>query len=191
MIPLNIEVSATMLLLALSFILWYGLYRPILLEGYRQRLFEIRHQLFMFAAKGHLSFDSPIYDEVNDSINGYIKVAHRLTLFNLFLISILHRKTLTNGQDTCGLYSVVSGISEDNIRNEIQDIVDKIYLVSGLYLALTTPLLWLPLLVTALFALIPLGCKTIKQETGNLFNKWFGESVDAIRDAELGLVRVR
>ena len=54
-------------------------------DEFRQRLFIIRDELFDYAAHGQIAFEDPAYQLLRNSMNGFIRYAHRLTFFQLVL----------------------------------------------------------------------------------------------------------
>ncbi|HOP78677.1 MAG TPA: hypothetical protein PLD05_14400 [Thermogutta sp.] len=56
---------------------FYIPYQAYRLDLFRQRLFEIRDELFDKAADGVIDFKSPLYRKTRDIINGYIRFGHR------------------------------------------------------------------------------------------------------------------
>lgn len=78
-----------------SLILLWGLlvfcYRELRLDSLRDRLFGLRHELFMVAASNRISFDDPTYKVLRDLINGMIRFAHKLSFGRLFLAMIDQR----------------------------------------------------------------------------------------------------
>ncbi|MBI1790616.1 MAG: hypothetical protein HYR60_24055 [Acidobacteria bacterium] len=61
-------------------ILTLFLWREYRIERFRQRIFQIRDELFDFAAEGNLSFDNPAYGALRASMNSMIRFAHRMSL---------------------------------------------------------------------------------------------------------------
>ncbi len=88
MILLVIRAAALSLLAVLVLFLW----REHRLDVFRQRIFEMRDDLFDFAAKGQMSFDDPAYGALRGLLNSYIRFAHRVTLPRAFAMLLLRRK---------------------------------------------------------------------------------------------------
>ncbi|HEY7389091.1 MAG TPA: hypothetical protein VH640_11325 [Bryobacteraceae bacterium] len=53
------------------------------LDRFRQDLFVIRDDLFDYAAGGSISFNHPAYRLLRQSMNGFIRYGHQLTVFRL------------------------------------------------------------------------------------------------------------
>lgn len=53
------------------------------LDAFRQRMFELRDELFDYAAEGKVGFNDPAYRLLRQSMNGSIRYAHHLTFFRV------------------------------------------------------------------------------------------------------------
>jgi hypothetical protein len=52
---------------------------------FRRKMFVLREELFDFARAGDIGFDHPSYKLLRNLMNGFIRYAHRLTCFQIFL----------------------------------------------------------------------------------------------------------
>ena len=75
-----LESAVMLILLATLFIRLLPSYR---LDSFRQEMFGLRDELFDYAASGQIGFDDPAYRLLRQSMNGYIRYAHRITFFRL------------------------------------------------------------------------------------------------------------
>jgi len=65
-------------LLFLAVIL-FELFPRLALDSFRQDLYKIRDDLFLYAADGKISFDDPAYKLSRDYLNGAIRYAHKIS----------------------------------------------------------------------------------------------------------------
>lgn len=81
-------------IIGLATLLWlaYGPWQRLVVDVARQRLFEIRDELFDLAVDGEIDFKSPQYVETRRRINGLIKYIHKLTVFRFIMLEITMRK---------------------------------------------------------------------------------------------------
>lgn len=79
--------------IAIFLILVFRLWPAHRCDSFRQNMFAIRDRAFDYAASGKIAFDHPSYRLLRQSMNGYIRYAHRLTFFRLCL-TVLHWKVL-------------------------------------------------------------------------------------------------
>jgi hypothetical protein len=81
--------------LGFSLILLWGLlffcWKELRLDSLRDKLFGLRHELFMLAASKRIPFDDPTYKILRDLINGMIRFAHKLSFSRLFLAMVDQR----------------------------------------------------------------------------------------------------
>ncbi|PIT38687.1 hypothetical protein [Snodgrassella alvi] len=59
----------------------YKQYKKAMLEYYRMGIFELRDELFDYAASGKLSFDDESYQLVRTLLNGYLRYAENLDIY--------------------------------------------------------------------------------------------------------------
>jgi hypothetical protein len=69
------------ILIAVGFWLW----PCVRLDSFRQNMFGLRDELFDYAASGRIAFDHPAYRLLRQSMNGFIRHAHRLTFFQVVM----------------------------------------------------------------------------------------------------------
>lgn len=85
-----------LLILFLSTSLWYLIFfvrRQYLIDFARQRLFQIRDELFEQASNGKFSFDEKLYGMTRTNINGAIRFIHKVSAWRLLgIIALSHLK---------------------------------------------------------------------------------------------------
>ena len=75
------------------FALWiavYYLWPDFRNDTFREDLFSVRDQMFLYAAQGNIGFDSPAYTILRDRMNGLLRHGHELTLTRMILIAATH-----------------------------------------------------------------------------------------------------
>jgi hypothetical protein len=78
----------------LLLLVWRKIVLPNLRDSLRYRLFELRHELFMFMANGGVAADAPAYGHVRSAMNGWIRFAERLSFSRTLLLAIVARDEL-------------------------------------------------------------------------------------------------
>ena len=58
---------------------------------YRQRIFELRAELFDLAREGRIPFTHPAYSKLRDRMNGQIRFAHQPSLAKLLIFGLFSR----------------------------------------------------------------------------------------------------
>ncbi|GJM05032.1 MAG: hypothetical protein DHS20C09_10230 [marine bacterium B5-7] len=94
------------LLFALTLLMLFfrGPWQSILVDITRQRLFEVRDNIFLYAENGKIDFNSETYKNIRDRINSAIRFCHHAKLSNL--IAALFAKK-NNGQKFPGKYQLI------------------------------------------------------------------------------------
>lgn len=80
----NVVVSLASLV-ALWWLVFFA-FRDYRVDAFRERLFRLREDLFLFAANGGIPFEHPAYRILRSTINGMIRYAERISL--AWLISL-------------------------------------------------------------------------------------------------------
>lgn len=73
------------------YLLWFLLFfcfRSYRLDNVRDELFQVRNELFDYAATGAISFDDPAYWMLRQRLNGLLRFAHTLTFVRIALTLI-------------------------------------------------------------------------------------------------------
>ena len=83
---MNLTPLASILSIALLFILFFWLYCDYQIDAFRQKLFALRDEFFDQAANGHIPFDDPAYTMLRRTMNGLIRFAHQVNLMQLMLL---------------------------------------------------------------------------------------------------------
>src|SRR6266487_2284230 len=78
--------------LLLLWVLIFHFWRQYRLDVFRERLFEIRAELFDYAAKGEVRFDDPAYARLRVVMNGMIRFAHKFTFTRVAIVFLLRRR---------------------------------------------------------------------------------------------------
>lgn len=117
-------------------------YRILVMEAFRQSLFELRDRVFDFAASGAISFDHPAYVMLRTTINGGIRVGHRETAWHAVVLM-----ALLNSEDTELIFArhdekwkqATKDLTPD-VQAEIKKIRERIRFLAGFYCQLASPL---------------------------------------------------
>jgi hypothetical protein len=118
---------------------------------FRQEIFELRDELFDYAAEGNIRFGDPAYRLLRQSLNGYIRYAHKLTFFRLCMIA-LERKSF-GIQETTPWHDKWRN-SLANVRNsEVRDRLCEFHMRSNV-LAVRRVVDGSPLLLSAFSAVV-------------------------------------
>lgn len=79
--------------------LWIGVYylwQDFRNDAFRDDIFCVRDQMFLFAANGNISFNHPAYTNMRDRMNALLRHGLDFTLTRLFILLITHRDLKSN-----------------------------------------------------------------------------------------------
>jgi hypothetical protein len=68
----------------------YYLWRDFRNDAFRDDIFSVRDRMFLYAAKGNISFSDPAYTILRERMNGLLRHGHELTLTRLaaYLVAV-------------------------------------------------------------------------------------------------------
>lgn len=138
------------ILISLAVLIWFfaGPWPSFWADTSRQRCFELRDRLFLFAADGGIGLDDPLYRRTREWLNACIARAHDMRLWNVMAFIVV-----------CGpgprpnLHTDILGMTDGRAKTELREIVEQAARIQiGLILA-RSPLLLTATILTPLFVL--------------------------------------
>lgn len=151
--------------LALLSVLVFSLLPTHTLVSFRQKMFELRDELFDYAAAGKIGFNDPAYRLLRQSMNGFIRYAHRLTFFSL-CITLL--KIWTGGEKLSFDWQhkwqrALENVKDDVVRKKMEELHLRETQLVAFHVVGRSPALinFLALLIVAI--LIQRGLRNLKQ----------------------------
>jgi hypothetical protein len=113
--------------LILLWILYYFGWRPYRIDKLRNDLFEIRNELFLYAASGEVSFDNAAYRVLCDRINAMIRFAHMLTLTRGMLFAVMQSKhPLPKSKQNAELWVLGLKEASGSTQKKLTDISNRV-----------------------------------------------------------------
>jgi hypothetical protein len=88
-IPVFVNAMVSLLSLLILWFLYSFAYRDYRRDVYRQKLFELRNELFDLALAGEISFETPAYQTLRTTINGFIRFAHHMQFGGLAIFIVI------------------------------------------------------------------------------------------------------
>jgi hypothetical protein len=88
----DIAIRSVLALFALWIVVYY-LWRDFRHDAFRDDIFSIRDEMFLYAAEGNISFDNPAYTILRNRMNVLLRHGHEFTLTRMALIVGTHRGT--------------------------------------------------------------------------------------------------
>jgi hypothetical protein len=137
-----------------AFAFWHLGVRKNLLDTYRQGLFELRDELFDYAAVGKIAFDDEAYRYLRRRINVMSRFAHRLTTLDMILSELIWKNITTVKKETEDFEKHLINVKNSDSREFIQSInqkSNKLALKFFIKSNLTSPLVVLYYIIKSLF----------------------------------------
>lgn len=101
------SVIGLLALWAFVFLFW----KDYCLDSFRQNVFELRDELFLYAAQGHISFRHPAYKNLRDRMNAAIRYGHGFTLAR-FVVALTQVRHIPN-EESAVWEKAVEELAED------------------------------------------------------------------------------
>lgn len=110
-------------------------WQSLLVDITRQRLFEIRDDIFMYAADGRMDFDSKIYGELRGRLNSSIKYCHKANF------STVVAAVAVQDEQAKSLLEIVSDVADADLRNDLEEKVIEATVFLATLMILRSPVL--------------------------------------------------
>ena len=138
------------ILISLAVLIWFfaGPWPSFRVDTSRQRCFELRDRLFLFAADSGVDFDDPLYRRTREWLNACIAHAHDMKLWNLMAFIFAHRPGPRSN-----LYTDIRALPDGPVRTELSEIVEQAMFVQIELMVARSPLLLAVTILTPLFVL--------------------------------------
>jgi hypothetical protein len=142
-------VGLSMLFLVLTF---QYVFLPTLVDGFRDRLFAIRRDLFRLVAANRIAPTDPAYVNLRRTLNCMIAYAGKLTFLRGFIIPALTMAGLSRRapQRHPSLRDeAITAVTNEELREELRAIDDRMANAVAIHVMVSSPVAW----VAVLFAL--------------------------------------
>ncbi len=142
-----------------------SLWSDFRVDQFRQRMFAIRDELFDYAASGAIDFNDPAYRLLRQSMNGFIRYGHQLTLFRLLLTiggwRMSHEEPELRWAERFA--RAVRDIRDASVRKSIEQFHLRATDLVLRHLILGSPILMVVLLCGSLAMLVHRGWSNLRQ----------------------------
>jgi len=144
------RLTATAILTAVSvlalFSAWRWCYLPAINAAFRQDLFALRRELFLYAADGNIPFSSPAYTHLRYVLNGSLRFAERMTLGRVLFTIAMTPQSLCETESA----ALIAQIDDSGVRARLQDLHSRFGEVVGRHMLLGSPPLALVIFTVAI-----------------------------------------
>ncbi len=111
-------IRTTLGLFALLFV-FFRILLPAMRENFRQRIFGLRRELFLYMADGNISPDEPAYGQIRTTMNYLLHTADRLTFTRVILSMIIYRKYGEGYSER--IDGIMDRVTDPEVRARLQD----------------------------------------------------------------------
>jgi hypothetical protein len=157
-------VTQSAILLAGVWIVLFWLWPAVRLDCFRQRMFEVRDELFDYAASGKIAFEHPAYRLLRQSMNGFIRYGHKVS-FCQFIMTWLTWKAMEGSESFKWEKKWQAALA--TLSNETRSDLLQFQQRSTAYvterIVLGSPVLVLSLLISVIAVLCHMGWKSARQ----------------------------
>jgi hypothetical protein len=116
--------------LGLFVTVFYWPWQRLCVDWTRQLLFEERDKLFEMGVSGKLPFDSPIYRETREQIEGTIRLCHQLTWPRMLLFFIVRPTDERRKQRIKNYISMIENVSPPSLKSDLRMILTRVAFAS-------------------------------------------------------------
>ncbi len=149
---ISIAIRSCVGLLGLWLVIFW-LFKDYRVDALRQRLFDLRAELFDYAESGAISFQHPAYGTLRSRINLMIRFAHRFSSPQLVLVGIFQRHAPVRGPYEAWLRTVET-VNDAEVRDRLKEFNQRMFVILVWHLVTGSPTLMGGLLVSAMCSVI-------------------------------------
>jgi hypothetical protein len=166
----SVDYGTYLFFIMLVYFVWHYIYRKVIIEYYRAKMYELRSELFFFASEGNIEFNSHQYRIAETILNSAIQKVESVGIVRFFVLHrIIFKKRYKNihkiGKDIASLNKELN-IAEIPQVDYIQKILQKADSYSGMYLLLSNPIMLTFISLYLLYILLVVKIKAPKEIIG-------------------------
>lgn len=165
--------------LAILAYLVFWRYREIQIDWLRQDLFKQRDILFDLASNGKISFDNPAYGMLRTTINGYIRFAHRISIWQTIYFFVVARPLLLRtSDDFVDRWNKNVGVLSSEMSRELDKLKKAMERRVLLHIILVSPEMLFPILGVFVATVLVVGAYLLSSRATNEVRKrYFSEKI--------------
>ena len=176
------------LVLFVVWLVWYQFWIPYRVDSFRQRLFELRDELFEYAKAGNREFTDPAYVNLRRAINALIRYGHRVTISKILIGMVVLKNSGRSpmANDAAEWEKHVAAIEDEETKRRMSGFGNEM-----LKTVLTHTILISPMTIAAL-VLIAIYLRMVASVVESVMKSW-NEATKRIEwlNVELATVKAR
>jgi hypothetical protein len=122
------------------------------LDCFRQKMFQVRDELFDYAADGNIAFDDPAYILLRVQMNAMIRYGHQITLFRALVTSGI--RWVSGNEHSLPWYDSweksLANLKNDEVRRKMAEFHERSNTVAAKHLIGGSVVLWAALAIAAM-----------------------------------------
>lgn len=114
--------------------------KKLFLDGFRERLFELRFQLFTMAESGELSFDDDAYRAIETLLCGLLRFGHRITFLS-YMLSVMEQEKTKKSEEYVDYHKQIQlkiTRTSPAVQEKLQTILSETHKMVTIYIALSS-----------------------------------------------------
>jgi hypothetical protein len=135
--------------------------RPTLADGFRQKLFAQRRELFLYAYSFRVPFDHPAYLRLRLTMNALIREAKSISVLQIVLVA------LVLGKPPVVTFESLLVDLEPHVKAKLSAFNERMCLDFGLFTISKSPLGWVMFVLLVLFASVRSGGESLRRAVKN------------------------
>jgi hypothetical protein len=186
MIDMNAPVAASSIVhfligILVLFLIWHFGIRPYLLDRFRSELFDLRDELFDYAADGNIAFEEDRYGTLRMWLNALIRMAHRVTFFDTIVVTQLADVNPKSDPKVEERLERIERMLKGEEGDELQEFALRSLKIAVKYFFLRSPAMWIAFVLLAVYALlrnIMKGLRYTAESTTNAIVERVGKQIE-------------
>lgn len=178
--PLALSLALQSLILTFGVcVVLFWLWPSVRLDCYRQSMFEIRDELFDYAASGKIAFTHPAYQLLRQMMNGFIRYGHQLSFYQ-FVMTWAEWKLLEGRESFKWEKKWNTAIQslDETTREDMLAFYGRSMLCVSKRIVLGSPFLMLSLGISVIAVLFHMGWKSARGIMTAAFSQTVARSLD-------------
>lgn len=138
-------------------LVWIGLnwlYRDLVVDFFRQKIFTLRDSLFDEAADGFIDFSHPAYTMLRSTMNGFLRFGHKVSIFEMVIYTLLS-KDIKNESYFEKRWTKATLNVDESTKNKLERYRIKITTIVSVQLILSSPLVFVFLIIPSIVLVVP------------------------------------
>ena len=163
------------------FLIWHFGVRPYLLERFRSDLFDLRDELFDYAADGNIDFEDSRYGTLRMWLNALIRMAHRVTFLDTIVTTQVTNIDPESSPVAEKRLDRLEMMFEGEEGEDLRYFAIRSLKISIKYFVLRSPLMWLVLALGTVLIIFHIIGKGLRSTVNSIVGSFGRRIEDQVR----------